>query len=214
LVEVECRKRKHEEPVPSSSKYEELCSLIAVLSEEILENPEAAFSMETNENNSKFGQLLNIADSFDVVECDYNICRLAIISLVAIFQDVLPAYRVRLPTSSELSVKVKKETKRLWDYERVLLLNYQRFLKLLEKTWDKYKYEKKVGKQKHQMGLSAMLCLCEILKAAHQFNFRSNILTLVVRQMSSNITEVSNACCSAIETIFVSDRQGEISVRL
>ena len=60
-------------------------------------------------------------------------------SLLALFQDVLPSYRIRLPTAAEMAVRVTKETKQLWDYERAVLSHYQLYLKLLEHTWNQHK---------------------------------------------------------------------------
>ena len=58
--------------------------------------------------------------------------RLASLSLLAVFRDILPGYRIRLPTEKEQEVVVSKEIKRLRDYESTLLRCYQvRLLKLL-----------------------------------------------------------------------------------
>merc|ERR1719410_1961449 len=85
--------------------YEEMCSQIALLCEEILETadgpvPSKKGKSDSNkrEESSKFRQLLKLANSFNDEECDYRICRLAIISLVAVIQDILPSYHIRLPT--------------------------------------------------------------------------------------------------------------------
>ena len=51
--------------------------------------------------------------------------RLASLSLLAVFRDVLPGYRIRLPTEKEQEMAVSKEIKRLRDYESTLLRCYQ-----------------------------------------------------------------------------------------
>mgnify|MGYP001278637092 CR=1 FL=1 len=56
---------------------------------------------------------------------------LAQLSLVAVFKDIVPAYRIRPPTDEELAVKVSKEVAQLRKYEQALLQCYQSFLKLL-----------------------------------------------------------------------------------
>jgi nucleolar complex protein 3 len=53
------------------------------------------------------------------------VARLAMLSLAAVFRDILPGYRVRLPTEKELAVAVSKEVKKLREYESALLRAYQ-----------------------------------------------------------------------------------------
>jgi nucleolar complex protein 3 len=139
---------------------------------------------------------------------DKYTARLAITSLVALFQDILPSYRIRLPTAAELAVRVTKETKKLWDYERNLLQHYQQFLKILERTWDGCTAEA----EHKALAVTAMLALCELLKSASHFNFCSNILQLVVKQMNHKQPEVSEACCAALEHVFRNDVQGEVAL--
>ena len=47
------------------------------------------------------------------------------LSLLAVFKDVLPGYRIRLPTEKELAMPVSKDVKRTRDYEATLLRLYQ-----------------------------------------------------------------------------------------
>lgn len=47
------------------------------------------------------------------------------LSLAAVFRDILPGYRVRLPTEKELAVAVSKEVKKLREFESALLRAYQ-----------------------------------------------------------------------------------------
>ncbi|CAB9522512.1 Nucleolar complex protein 3 homolog [Seminavis robusta] len=207
---------------------EETCDMIAELSESILEDPTKAFSSPdavlTPSNNtdsnddalddaapkkketpSMMKQLLQIA-SF---EGDEYTAQLGILSLLAIYRDLIPSYRIRLPTAAEMSVKVSLETKRLWDYERALMTNYQQYLKLLENLWNNGKSQKSLS----TLTVTSMLCMCELLKAAFHFNFRSNLLNMVMRQVNNGqCEEVSNACCSAVEHVFANDTQGEVAL--
>jgi hypothetical protein len=67
-------------------------------------------------------------------DADPAIRRLAMLSLTTVFKDILPGYRIRLPTAAEAATKAKKDVARLRDYEACLLTSYQRFLRLLEHT--------------------------------------------------------------------------------
>ena len=69
---------------------------------------------------SKINKLFDLA-ILSNNEYDAHAACLALLSLLAVFQNILPAYRVCLPTESELQVRVSKETKAMWDHEQRLL---------------------------------------------------------------------------------------------
>lgn len=56
---------------------------------------------------------------------DRAVQQLAVLSLLAVFRDILPSYRIRVPTEKELSQKVSKDVKRVREYERAMLGSYQ-----------------------------------------------------------------------------------------
>ena len=212
--------------VLSRLSTEEKCDLVAELSELVLENPMKAFVLEKeiiDENDADDG-----ATSTEVVRTisrvqklldlsrvhkngnDEYIATLAIMSLLAIFKDILPSYRIRQQTDIERENKMSKETKALWDYERALLTHYQQYLQVLEKAWERGQPQ---GGQPSRLAMTSMIALCELLKSAYHFNFRSNILTIVVRQMNNrNSDPVSAACCKAVGFVFEKDLQGEVSM--
>lgn len=231
--------------------------LIAELSEAILEDPTSAMTSsrttighitkdadaqqhhhkhqqeqpQYQKTQSKMNKLLDLAalstNGHDVVAA-----RLALLSLLAIFQDILPSYRIRLPTEAEMSIRVTKETKQQWDYERKLLQSYQLYLQLLERTWEDGKWgykslmagldDTKKGKSGRGGGgggspttlaATAILALSQLLQTCYNFNFRSNILQIVVRQANNRSSdEVRSSCCNALSTMFAKDVQGEASL--
>lgn len=204
---------------------EDKCNMVAELSELVLENPNKAFQMEKEvvrgrnssqddgsgeaRSISKVQQLLDLSRTHKNGN-DEHIASLGIVSLLAIFKDILPSYRIRQQTDIERETKISKETKALWDYERALLTHYQQYLQVLEKAWDRGQNR---GVAPSRLGITSMLSLCELLKSAYHFNFRSNILSIVVRQMNNRqCDQVSNACCQAVEFVFEKDTQGEVAM--
>ena len=206
--------------------------LIADLSEAVLEDPTSAVSSsrttiaeQSDEQNqqyqksqSKLQTLLNLASPYTNGH-DGHAARLSILSLLAIFQDILPSYRIRLPTESEMSVRVSKEIKATWDYERKLLMYYQRYLQLLEKTWDSGKWGNNLGGKQDRGGspttlaATAILSMSQLLITCYNFNFRSNILQLVVWQGNNRSSEeIRMSCCNALSAMFEKDVQGEASL--
>lgn len=182
---------------------------------------------------SKLHKLLDLASLVDNGH-DAHAARLGLLSLMAIFQDILPTYRIRLPTESEMQVRVSKETKATWDHERRLLQCYQRYLQLLERTWEEGRFGRKWaasdegGKNKKgryesgsgdggqpptTLAATAILALSSLLRTCYNFNFRTNLLRIVIRQANrrSNV-EVRTACCDALSAMFASDAQGDASL--
>lgn len=73
-------------------------------------------------------------------DADPYVRQLAMLSCVAVFRDVAPTYRIRLPSAAEKAAekagaaRVSKEVKKLREFEAALLAGYQRFLRYLEAT--------------------------------------------------------------------------------
>jgi nucleolar complex protein 3 len=63
---------------------------------------------------------------------DDAVQRLAMLSTALVFKDIVPSYRIRLPTEKELAMPVKKEVRKMREFESTLLNSYKRFLQLLE----------------------------------------------------------------------------------
>ena len=54
-----------------------------------------------------------------------QVARLAMLSLAAVFKDILPGYKIRAPTEKELAMAVSKDVRKLRDHESGLLRAYQ-----------------------------------------------------------------------------------------
>lgn len=231
-------------PLPSLLPHQRI-DLIATLCESVLEDPTAAVSStrtanthandtnkedddDNNPNNqqysktpSKLSALLHLASPLTNGH-DGHAARLAIVSLLAVFQDILPSYRIRLPTASETAVKVSKDIKKTWDYERRLLSGYQSYLTLLEKTWEggrrgtdftgSAKSKRHGGGAPTTLAATAIVSLSALLRTNYNFNFRSNILSIVIRCASRSNEDIRRACCSSLKVMFTDDTGGEASL--
>ena len=60
-----------------------------------------------------------------VEDDDHRVCHLAVLSQYAVFKDIIPSYRIRVPTAAEMATKVSKEVHRLRAQEAALLRAYQ-----------------------------------------------------------------------------------------
>jgi len=68
----------------------------------------------------------------DPVPNDPMVRKLAILSQLAIFKDIIPGYRIRALTDAEKSEKVSQMVARTRDWEQGLVTIYQTYLRLLE----------------------------------------------------------------------------------
>ena len=107
---------------------------------------------------------------------DPQISRLAMLSLSAVFNDILPGYKIRLPTAKELAMPVSKEVQKVRSYESALLSAYQKFVKTLVFS---AKHRHPVRRQ------AAVLSLCELAVHHPNFNYADNILTVIVKRLDS-----------------------------
>ncbi|XP_020109414.1 nucleolar complex protein 3 homolog isoform X2 [Ananas comosus] len=147
----------------------------------LLEDPES--------NIRSLKELLNICN-----DKDRNIVKLALMSLLAVFKDIIPGYRIRSPTEKELAMTVSKQVKKMRFYEYTLLSSYKAYLlKLL-----------KLEKQSffHQV---AVRCMCTLLDAVPHFNFRESLLASIVKNISSSDDVIRKLCCDTIKSLFTNE---------
>uniref|UniRef100_A0A669F182 Nucleolar complex protein 3 homolog n=1 Tax=Oreochromis niloticus TaxID=8128 RepID=A0A669F182_ORENI len=144
--------------------------------------------------------------------------KLVMVSLMEVFKDIAPTYRIRPLTSAEKAAKVKKETQVLREFEEGLVSQYKFYLEDLEQTVKDWKQKKKKRSQAVALqaygGLAevAVRCLCELLIALPHFNFHNNIVVVLAPLMNDAAKKVSGMCCDAFRKLFQQDRVGGASL--
>eukprot|EP00250_Pteridium_aquilinum_P018457 c24095_g1_i1 orf=135-2744(+) len=122
---------------------------------------------------------------------DTNIAGMAMLSLLAVFKDIVPGYRIRVPTQKELEMQVSKEVKKLRDFETKLLKFYQKYVQVLIKA------VKSVSLWK-----PATRCVCGLLEAIPHFNFRDSLLSATIPLMDSTNSDCRTMSCNAVRSLF------------
>ena len=79
-----------------------------------------------------------------------------------------------------MGAQMKKETRLLREFERRLLQTYQRYLKCLGSAVAEMSMKRCSVRS---LAMSAVGCLAELLKHGPEFNFRSNIIAVIVPLM-------------------------------
>jgi len=142
---------------------------------------------------------------------DDEIGRLAIVSGQLVFNDILPSYRIRVASDSEMSSQMKRETRQLREMEKRLLGSYQRYLKCAGNE-----VQTNPDGRSSAKSASAVHCLAALLKSRPTFNFRSNIIAVLVPLMGSmgtnNRAQAQRLVVrNAVEDVFINDNTGTVS---
>lgn len=158
----------------------------------------------------------NMVDLFTMLRSnDAQLFEMAMLSALIVFKDICPGYRIRSSAEYDKDVMLKKDTKQLRDYELSLLGAYQKYIKLLNdkvvfglgncrKDVDVWGLDAKIG-------LSALRCLCELLRSLSHFNFSSVLIGNIVTRSIQPNQDVSSLCCNTIIDLFKNDSIGELS---
>ncbi|XP_060883739.1 nucleolar complex protein 3 homolog [Labrus mixtus] len=140
--------------------------------------------------------------------------KLVMVSLMEIFKDITPTFKIRPLTAAEKATKVKKETQQIREFEEGLVSQFKFYLEDLEQTIKDWKQTKKkrsqaVGFQSY-LGLAqvAIRCLCELMLALPHFNFHNNIIVVLVPLMNDQDKQVAGMCCDAFRKLFHQDKEG------
>ncbi|KAH9079647.1 nucleolar complex-associated protein-domain-containing protein [Lactarius deliciosus] len=141
----------------------------------------------------------------DPVANDPHIRKLAMLSQLAVFKDIVPGYRIRELTDKEKAEKVSQMVARTREWEQGLVGVYQNYLKCLD------------GELKAKSGLEgiALQCLCTLFVEVTHFNFRVNIMSAIVARLSKKSwDEASNLCLDSVISVFRADKTGVPSLEI
>lgn len=138
-----------------------------------------------------------------------SIQKLCMVTQMTVYKDVIPGYRIR-PATDEAE-KLSKDVKRLRTYEQALVSGYQNYIKSLAYHAASRATE---GGRKGGKSLSsiAFTCACTLVNAVPHFNFRGDLLRILVRKLSSrHVNDDFIKCRQALETLFQEDEEGNAS---
>jgi len=139
------------------------------------------------------------------LKIDSPVRMMAILSLLAIFLDIIPGYRIRQITEAEKQAKVSQMVARQREWEDGLVSIYRRYLEVCEKEVVK----------NTPLSACCLKSLCTLLQSKTHFNFSHNIMQIVVRKLGQREwDELSLECAETITTVFKKDIKGDDSLQL
>jgi nucleolar complex protein 3 len=135
--------------------------------------------------------------------------KLALATQFAVYKDVIPGYRIREYKDEELGTKVSKDVRQTRQYERALIAGYQQYIEelaLIIKTGS-------TTEEADNLKLVAINCACALLLAVPHFNFRTELLKILVNQLSgSNPSPYFAKCVQTLNDFFDADDDGAPSL--
>jgi len=201
--EVEEEPQKPEAPKLSPKQEilqakEELARIASVMSED----PE--------DNIGMLGSLAEITMSKNV-----TVKKLGLGTMLAVFKDIIPGYRIRPIGKDDMTNKVSKEVRKLRAFEQGLLSGYKSYLQVLKGL---AKGSAAKDPDTASLGSVAIACACTLLENVSHFNERSILVAIVVGKLSlrmpSGKDQDYTRCLNALEHTFQSDDDGFISMEV
>lgn len=182
------------------------------LKQQVLQAKEEIARIATLINEDPEGHISSFKTMAEMVDGDSHpaIKKLALASQAAIYKDVIPGYRIRPLGEEESSVKVSKDVRKLRSYEQSLLSNYKHYIQtLLSFTKpSKEKTDTDTG-----MKTVAISCVCSLLFDVPHFNFRPELLRIIVNQLARRrVDDDFVKCRDTLQEVFSRDDDGVVSL--
>jgi len=147
----------------------------------------------------------------DPVPNDPTIRKLALLSQLAVFRDIIPTYRIRQLTDKEKTETVSQMVARTREWEQGLVIVYQTYLRSLEAELkgaalrsylDTIYSCYGLAEAKSELANIALQCICTLAVQCTHFNFSVNIMSCIVAQLSKKtwdrVRDVLRCPCCAV----------------
>lgn len=137
--------------------------------------------------------------------------KLALATQLAVYKDVIPGYRIRPISEMAAPEKLSKEVRKLRAFEQSLVSGYQAYVKSLAVHAKAGRKNNRFAKPIRGQSVAsvAISCACNLLTSVPHFNFRGDLVKILVGKLSSRkMDEDSQKCLRAFETLFDEDEEG------
>ena len=162
-------------------------------------------NQDPEENAGAFRALRQIAASPNP-----SIKKLGLATQLAVYKDAIPGYRIRPLGETDSTEKISKDVRRLRSFEQSLVSSYQAYVKELARC---ARPAKDVDKAAASVARVANSCACALLLAVPHFNFRGELLKILVHKLSErSIDDSFVQCRETLETLFRDDEDGTPSL--
>lgn len=140
-----------------------------------------------------------------------TITKLGLATQLAIYKDIIPGYRIRPLTEEDLRTKLSKDVRKLRNFEQAIVGGYQQYIKDLTRISNLTKNNE--SSEAASLVKVAVSCACNLLNAVPHFNFRSELLKIIIGKLSARtLRDEAMLCIKALETLFEEDDDGNASL--
>lgn len=140
-----------------------------------------------------------------------TIIKLGLATQLAVYKDVIPSYRIRPALEEEMTAKLSKDVKKLRNFEQAVVGSYQKYVKELARIAALANH----NSTGDAAGLAsvAVTCACNLLNSVPHFNFRGDLLKILVNKLSHRRVDPDFlACRESFRTLFTEDEEGNASL--
>ncbi|KAI1212486.1 nucleolar complex-associated protein 3 [Annulohypoxylon truncatum] len=192
----EARVRQPEKPdIPEHQQIREAKEELAKIALLLNETPE--------ENGGAFKALAKIGQSRIPA-----IQKLTLATQLAVYKDVIPGYRIRPVAEDAPGEKLSKDVRRVRTFENSLISGYQAYVKDLTRHAKAGRHHANEGKGQSVASV-AIMCACTLLTSVPHFNFRGDLIKILVGKLSNrHVDDDFNKCLQTLETLFKEDEDG------
>lgn len=196
LEEKEERPERPAKKKPEKSETEQI-----IEAQEELAKIANTLNQDPEENAGAFRALAKIGES-DILA----IRKLALITQMTVYKDVIPGYRIRPAAEAVVEEKLTKDVRRMRSYEQSLLAGYQAYVRNISQLARSRPSWKDKGQTLPSI---ATTCACSLLNSVPHFNFRSDLIKILVAKLSRRRVDGDFIKCQkAIEKLFDEDEDG------
>ena len=170
-------------------------------------------SVMSEDPEDNIGLLASLAEI--TMSKNVTVKKLGLGTMLAIFKDIIPGYRIRPIGRDDMTNKVSKEVRKLRAFEQGLLNGYKSYLQVLKGL---AKGSSSKDADAASLGSVAIACACTLLENVSHFNERSILVAIVVGKLSLRMPSFKDQdytrCLNALEHTFQTDDDGFISLEV
>ncbi|KAJ5811481.1 hypothetical protein N7474_007782 [Penicillium riverlandense] len=152
-----------------------------------------------------------MAEMVEKNDSPVTVKKLALAAQGAVYKDVIPGYRIRPLGEEDMTAKVSKDVRKLRNYEQSLVSGYKAYVQKLVVLSKPAKGEN----ADIDAGLKsiAINCACNMLLAVPHFNFRNELLKIIVNRLARRQVDADFVKCrETLEEVFHKDNDGVVSL--
>lgn len=140
-----------------------------------------------------------------------TIAQLGLVTQRAVYQNVIPGYRIRPLSEEETSANLTKDTRRLRNFEQGLVKNYLKYVQELTRLARPSNDSQ--DSEEITLASTAVSCACGLLNSAPHFNLRTELLNIVMSNLfAKQRSPCFNVCINSLQELFTNDEDGHASL--